>query len=906
MASCLTSSVNTLIMKKLTLILSTVILISLSVQAQKKSITIDDYGRFRSVSSPAISEKGNWAGFTYETPRNDDTLVIMSLSSDKKYIIPLGSDIQFSDNEKWAAYKISLPFKKQESLKKDKKPVPVKSCLINIQTGEKEEIDDISSFSWTKGSNLFVVLKSKEDPAAKTSGKPMVVKDLNTGLVTRYDNVSEYSVNKTGTLLAFTVETPDTVGNGLFIIETATSRTKPLDTDRQIYSKLSWNEEGTALACLKGLTPKGKALRVNTLLAFTDPASGSGRFDYNPSGDKTFPVNYVISENRAPGFSIDNSLFYFGIKKQEEKPEKKKDAPPVANVDIWHWNDERIQSVQIKSAARDRQFTYVSSVTTAGAKYVRIADSTMRNADISRDGKWVIGRNDKPYISDYKEILSDYYRVNPLTGERTLIIEGLRRNLGFSPDSRNFLVWKDSEVWNYIPATGKLYSLTGSNDIVFEDQEFDRAAERPPYGVAGWSSDGKSVIIYSRYDIWQQPLDGGDPVNLTKGRGAENEIVLRYVQTDPEEKFINLDQPLLISAYGQWTKKAGFMKLDKGNLKELVYTDNNYGRITKPKMADKYLLTRESPSEYPDYYVSDTDFRKPERISDANPIVDEFKWYHNVLVEYTNSNGVRLQAVLMVPDGYKKGDKYPMLVDFYEKNSQNLNRWSRIIYRDTPMFPKYASNDYLVLLPDVHFNIGTTHSDHLECVSAAVNKVIEMGYADPERIGLHGHSFSGQGGNYIVTHSDMFACAVIGAGASNLVSDFNQLWKGSGSNQHGYDYTGQGRFNANPYDDLQLFIDQSAVYHARNMNTPLLLFHGVDDGSVEWLQAIEFYNALRFNRKNVILTSYPGEDHHLAKYENQVDFQTRMEQFYDHYLKGKAAPEWMIKGVPFLEKEANK
>ena len=76
------------------------------------------------------------------------------------------------------------------------------------------------------------------------------------------------------------------------------------------------------------------------------------------------------------------------------------------------------------------------------------------------------------------------------------------------------------------------------------------------------------------------------------------------------------------------------------------------------------------------------------------------------------------------------------------------------------------------------------------------------------------------------------------------------------------------------------------------------------DGSVEWLQAIEFYNALRFNRKNVILASYPGEDHHLAKYENHVDFQTRMEQFYDHYLKGKPAPQWMIKGVPFLEKKA--
>jgi dipeptidyl aminopeptidase/acylaminoacyl peptidase len=201
--------------------------------------------------------------------------------------------------------------------------------------------------------------------------------------------------------------------------------------------------------------------------------------------------------------------------------------------------------------------------------------------------------------------------------------------------------------------------------------------------------------------------------------------------------------------------------------------------------------------------------------------------------------------------------------------------------------------------------MGATHSNHLECVEAAVQKVIELGYADPAKIGLHGHSFSGQGGNYIVTHTDLFACAIIGAGASNMVSDFNQLWKSSGTNQHRYNYLGQGRFGTNPFDDLELYIDQSATYHARDMNTPLILFHGTSDGSVEWLQAIEFYNALRFNNKNVILCSYPGEGHHLSKYENKVDFQTRMEQFYDHYLKGTKAPEWMIKGIPFLEKASN-
>ena len=87
------------------------------------------------------------------------------------------------------------------------------------------------------------------------------------------------------------------------------------------------------------------------------------------------------------------------------------------------------------------------------------------------------------------------------------------------------------------------------------------------------------------------------------------------------------------------------------------------------------------------------------------------------------------------------------------------------------------------------------------------------------------------------------------------------------------------------------------------MDTPLMILHGTADGSVEWLQAVEFYNALRFNGKNVILLSYPGEGHGLRRYENQKDYQTRMMAFLDHYLKDKPAPDWMVNGVPFLKKK---
>ncbi|MFO7575641.1 MAG: prolyl oligopeptidase family serine peptidase [Bacteroidales bacterium] len=888
-------------MKRITTILL-LLAVTLFSTAQKKSLQISDYGRFRSVSAE-LSEKGNVVAYVYSTPRNNDTLLIRNMVSGRIDTVVNANRPSISDDEKWISYRINPSFKAAEKLREDKKPVTWKAGLMNLSTGAKTEITDASSAAFSKGSRWYAVQKNKADQSVKTNGRDLLLTDLNSGMVQRIGSVSDYSFNKSGSFLAYTIEAPDSAGNGILIMNLADGISKPLDTEKAVYGQLTWNEEGTALAVLKGTTPKGQTHRVNSMMVFTSLDKAPVKFIYDPASDTLFPKGFVLSETGSITVSDDLNRFFFGIREQEPKAEKKPGDPPIANVDVWHWKDERLQSAQMRQATRDKAFTYLSAVVRTDSKYVRIADSTMKNASLTRDGKWAVGSDNREYLSDWKEARADYYRVNTATGERTLIVKEHKTTMGLSPDSKYYLIWKDGHFHAYNLATGAMTNISAGTTTSFVNMEYDYPGERPSYGTAGWSKDGKSLIVNGRYDLWQIPLDGKPGKNLTNGYGDTNEIRFRYLRTDSEERFIDLARPLYLSAYGQWTKKAGFSLLEKGRLTSLVFEDKHFGSPSKAKQADKFFLTIESPREYPDYHITDMKFGTRQKVTDTNPILDEFNWYSNVLIDYTNDDGVRLQGVLMVPDTYKPGDKLPMLVDFYEKNSQNFNRWSRVIYRDTPMFPKYASNGYLVLLPDIHFRTGSTHSDMLECIEAAVNKVNELGYVDMKRLGLHGHSFSGQGGNYVVTHSDMFAAAVIGAGATNLVSDFNQLWKSSGTNQHRYNHYGQGRFGKNPFDDFDLYLEQSAVYHARNMNTPLLLLHGVDDGSVEWLQAIEFYNALRFNSKNVILLSYPGEGHHLSKWENQVDFQTRMEQFYDHYLKDKKpAPEWMVKGIPFLKK----
>ncbi len=948
---------------------------------ERKALTIEEFGRWKSIASVTLSDDGKWACYIYRPREGEATLYVRQLDSEKLYTISIGpqgtggrgaggaapagatagGSPQFSDDAKWIAHYVSPPERAgsggvrgsagrgaapastggrggaQAAPAAAQTPAPTRRLeLLNLASGEKTSWENVASFAFVEGSQVLIIKRPKLDREATHNGTDMIVRRLDRGVDELFGSTGEFAVNKGGSILAFTTDAADMIGNGVAVLNFGTGIRRVLDSGKALFERLAWDDEGTALAVLKGTKKTGFVERDNSLLAFKGMDKDPERIEFTADGAPDFPKEMVVSEKAALAWSSDLSKVFFGIKGQEKEPDRRRDdAPPIANVDIWHWKDERIQAEQMIRANADRNFTFRAVYALSARKFIRLTDDNMRNIDLTQNEAWGIGRDDRAYISDWDESKADYYRINTTTGERTLMFKAQGQSLGMSPDSKHFLYWKAGHVWDYVIGTGETKNLTQRAGVSFADQNFDRPGTRPSYGIAGYTKDGSGVILNHKYDLYLQPYDGSPAVNLTGGLGTREEIRFRYQplegeadqvavtrQDDMEEepvemtrqaaggrggrapgRSIDLSKPVLLTAYGQWTKKAGYSELNGKELTRLVYEDRIFGRnIAKAKKADRLIFTRETFAEFPNYFLTDTKFANPRQITDANPQQSEYKWGHRILFEFKNKKGVRLQGTLAIPDDYQPGQKLPMLVNFYEKNSQNLHTYTAPAYASSPQFAGFVSQGYLVMQPDIHFNTRTSHSDMLECVEAAVQKVIDMGYADPKRIGLHGHSYSGQGSAYISTQSKMFAAIVAGAAASDLVSDFNQIWKTSGTNQHRYDIYGQGRFATNPYDDLQLYIDQSAVFHARTMNTPLLLLHGTDDGSVEWLQAIEFYNALRFNGKKVILLSYPGEAHGLRNLENQKDFLVRIQQFYDHYLKDKPAPDWMTKGVPFLKK----
>jgi poly(3-hydroxybutyrate) depolymerase len=964
--------------------------------AGKRALTVEDYAKWRSINGSSISGDGKWVTYvlSYSNTAPADAKPVMHLvrlDNNQDVEIPNATAPAFSADSRWVAYQIdpnpggrggrggrggggggggapgaTTPGGQNARGGQGGPPAqPRRVELRNLETGAVQSWQDMQAFTFAATSSHLILRRRAPVPAGGAGrgqggppggapggaapteapnaahGSDVIVHDLVSGHDQLLGSVGEISFNKRGDLLAYTVDATPRDGNGLFVLDFKNGRVNPLDNDARVYSRLTWNDGGTGLAVLKGVDVDRMRERENVLLvypdiqsALTDARAKVVAFDNTKSSN--FPRGFVVSDRAALDWSGDSKRVFFGMKEQVPAPDttRRRNADETADVDIWNTKDERIQSQQMTRAEQDRNFTYRESFDVANSTFVKLADSTMREVEISQDGRWAVGRDTRGYISDYKRPAADIYRVNTSTGERTLIGKNLllgAGTLGISPDGNTFLYWKDNKFQAYNLDAGTSKAVGGT--VSFIDTEYDHPGPKPSYGIAGFTPDGKAAVAHTRYDLYLVPLDGSAPTNITKGLGAKNEIEFRYVAVEPDTTGpaappgafqgggrggrsagtkIDLSKPVTLSAFGQWTKKAGFYELANGNMKELIYEDASFSTPTKATKADVYLFTRQTFEEFPDLRTSGPGFKESKKISNANPQQAEFLWGRRQLVDFKDHDGHRLQALLTFPEDFKPGEKRPMLVNFYEKNSQNLNRYSAPSFLTSMgSMPMQATSDgYITLIPDVYFHTGRSHSDMLDAVESAVKKVIAMGVVDPKKIGINGHSYGGEGAAFIGTRSRLFAAVGMGAGVTDLYQDFSQNWGwayqvpgGSGANGNDYYLYGQGRWGFSPWEKPDVYMFESALTHVPEVTAPFLIMHGTADPTVAFQNGLGFYNALRYNGKNAVLLAYTGEGHGLRGLANRKDLTIRYFQFFDHYLKGAPAPKWLTEGVPYLQKD---
>jgi acetyl esterase/lipase len=948
----------------------------------KRVLTLADYGPWKRITTTALSDDGKWMAYTLTPNDGDETLVIKNLDGAAVYTIPIGlpaaagrgggrggagggASVQFSDDSRWIAYYVNPPSPPPgrgrgtaagpgggagptggpgggRSGGRTGAPAagggasgsaPVRHLeLFDLLIGGKVDVPNAGAFQFSKGSQ-WIAIKMNAVNAASASdaasangrGTDLLLRRLATGSTENIGNVSLYDFDESGAWLAYAVDAENHLGNGVYAVNLATGDTRALDNAAQTYDGLAWAAGSKHLVALRGDTPKGKTQRENTLVFWSD-ASQSSAIVWDPSSVASFPKGFVVSEASAPRWARDGSRVFIGIKPQSDLVVES--TEPKANLDIWHWKDVELQSEQILRVAQARRATYASVFDVTSQSFVRLTDNALETITPTANGRLAIARDPSPYDHDFSEgqpNRADYYRVDTTTGTRTLVAKHLVRTMGSSPDSRWFLYQEGPQLTAFNLETGKATAIGGPESARFINTDDDHAAEKPVWGVAGWSKDGKAVLLDDKHDVWSVPLDGGKPVAITGGVGAAQSVELRLTRVltgggagggrggrgggagPATDEGIDLTQPQTFTATGEWTKKSGFWRTSAGSTQPapIIWLDKNVGGVEKAKNADRVIFTEQTFQEFPDYWVSDSNFTSPRKVTDANPQISDYAWGSRTLVDFTNSKGRKLQATLTLPAGYQPGKKYPMLVYIYETLSNTHHDFSMPVYDDRPHMSEYASSGYLVLEPDIVYEIGRPGSSALDCVTAAVKRVIDLGYADPAHIGLQGHSWGGYESSFILTQTNIFAAVVTGAPLTDLISMYGEIYKQTGTWNGGILETSQGRMGANvtPWNARDLYESQSPLFSVTKIQTPFLILQGTADGAVDWDQGLEFYQAARKNGKQVIFLSYPDEPHHLAKTPNQKDFQVRMKQFFDHYLLGSPEPDWMKNGLPQTEKK---
>ncbi|MFO7732548.1 MAG: prolyl oligopeptidase family serine peptidase [Candidatus Aminicenantes bacterium] len=629
------------------------------------------------------------------------------------------------------------------------------------------------------------------------------------------------------------------------------------------------------------------------------------------------PAGWVIPAKNALTWSKDGRRLFFGLKPADMEdppdPEKKddKEAPvdlfdwdailSKREVDVWHWNDPLINSHQKKAWNRLKDQTYPAVLHADTGRMVPLADRELPDIEIGDQARHLLGASSVPYLKevtwdgDYRDV----YLVSLADGSRKKILTRHAGRPDLSPGGKAVVHYEKGD-WHLLDTNnGSSVNLTAGLGVPFADEDHDTPGEPRGYGIAGWAADDSAVLIYDKFDIWRFEVPTGRAANLTKGEGRRTRTLFRVVRLDREAPGFAKNERLLLGSHNDGDKREGFWSARVGapGVTKLFEEPRKFTFLAKAKSADTLLYTRQSYEEFPDLWTAGPDLSSPKKLTDLNPQIEEFAWGKAELVEWTSMDGVPLQGVLIKPGNYEPGRRYPVIVYFYELFSQRLHEFNQVVVNHRPCFPFYASNGYAVFLPDVRFDLGLPGPSEVKCLVPGAQKLVDMGVADPARIGLHGHSWSGYGTAYVVTQTDFFACAVAGAPVGNMTSAYSGIrWESGVARQMQYEKQ-QSRIGGSLWEKPQLFWENSPVFFADRVRTPLLLMHGDEDGAVPWQQSIELYLAMRRLGKDCVFLQYRGEPHHPQKYANKLDYSIKMKEYFDHYLKGAPAPDWLSKGV---------
>ena len=939
-------------------LLSGVLLVTAAVVAAgDKVLTFKDLMQFRQIEGAVISQDGAWIAYAAVPDRGDGEVVIRATGADIEYRIERGANPVISNDGRWAAAEITPTLEEREEATKnkgkktsdDEKPKTGLS-LVDLANGEETRIDEVDSFAFSDDGRWLAYKRFKageeppegeddevveepgegekpepdsdkdEEDKEEELGTTLLLRRLADGEETTIENVSDFVFANHGSILAVSLSALMGEGNGVVVYDRRTEAPSVREihtADRGRYTELSWAKDVNSLAFTAAIDDEDGEPGDAEVWVWS--GVGAAR---RVASRADAPEGFTLPSTNELAWSRDGARLFFGFKvvdgvgdgkgEEGETPFDPYDFDAILEdrgVDVWHWKDPRIitnQKERWEEHEENRVFWAV--VHLDGDRVVPLADLEMPEIRFTDNPGIALGASDVPYLREitWDGRFGDLYAVDLATGERRVVVRRLAGDwrspeASLSPDGA-FVIYYQAGDWHLVDTTsGEPRNLTADLPVSFADEDWDYPADTPGYGHSEWLADSSAVLIYDKYDIWRAPVDGGELKNLTAGRGRSEQIVFRVVDLDDDEDTIDPAYALMLNGYDDRAKHDALFSLAHWRELEPLYGDGGHRLhiLTKAEEADRLLFTQERYDEFPDLRVANLAFEQVKKLSDVNSQIADYAWGSAELVEWTAADKTPLQGVLIKPGNWKPGKRVPVVVYYYRFFSQRLHLFNEPVVNHRPSFPVYASHGYAVFLPDIRFEIGRPGPSAVECLTSGIERLVEIGVADPDAVGLHGHSWSGYQTAFVVTQTDLFAAAVAGAPVSNMTSAYSGIrWETGLARQFQYEKS-QSRIGGSLWEVPELYIENSPVFFADQINTPLLIQFGDEDGAVPWYQGIELYLACRRLDKECIMLTYRGEPHHLKQYANKLDYSIKMKEFFDHHLKGEPAPEWMTEGVPY-------
>ena len=605
------------------------------------------------------------------------------------------------------------------------------------------------------------------------------------------------------------------------------------------------------------------------------------------------PGSMIAAENAELQWSADSSQLIFALhnaewkKKAAERFDYETRGPVVVHSSkepFLAWEDLRRMSVFRTLAAYDVK---------SGQMRELLPEMKLGSYDIAEDGSFITYSEDITKKTDYDVIggTENQIHLMPTTGgqAQTIIKSTKGINVLWSRDSRRYAYSKEGNIFFASIDDKDARQLTGKKPdsdnekanasdkarIELENDTDKDKKEKERFSVVRLSPKGERLVASNKEGLWVVDTSTGVKEMFVK-TGDEDKESPRYQVID-----FSPDGQNIYLSYASRTKwERGVVRYDvmTKRLNDLLKDSRIYSNMRLSKNGQTFVFLAADGNRPADLFAADSEWKNIRKLTDSNPLLKNKRLSNTELVSYLDVDGNKEFGVLYYPVNYEPGKKYPTVFNLYEQ-----------FFDDTfsPTINVLTSNGYAVMQPSVSLEIGFPGEAWMKGVTAAANKLIEMGIADPERLGVQGTSYGGYATNLLITQTNRFKAAINISGKVNMISFYTDSPRLGVRNIHAPEKS-QDRIGATLWQQPQKYIQQSAIMFADRIKTPLLLMTGEQDSNVPPRQAMEMYYALRRLGKEVEWVSYINGGHGMptTTVDEVKDFHKRIIAWYADHLKG--------------------